>query len=241
MCLAGQVCAAPGGVCGGCVAAGIVRGQRGLGEECASDDVCGSGECLEDAGRMYCTRDCSADADCPDGYHCREERCVAGPRGQLGDRCVENGDCAQGLFCASLRDSSWCTRQCFDDNPCLEGFDCVAAGGTNICAPALGLVGDDCESDADCVTELCATDGPGAGACTRLCGADAACAPGYECRLGDDGTTATCVAPGVSTAGGGCSVSAGPRRGDRASLLSSALVAVLGLLIVGVRRRRRAR
>ncbi|MFW5920834.1 MAG: S1 family peptidase, partial [Polyangiales bacterium] len=50
MCYAGEVCAATPGQCNGCVQAGLVRGLRGVGEPCDSDDACHSGVCFLDEG-----------------------------------------------------------------------------------------------------------------------------------------------------------------------------------------------
>jgi MYXO-CTERM domain-containing protein len=210
MCLAGEACAANPGECGGCVDASILRAMRGLGEECAVADECRSGDCLEDAGRSYCTRACAQDSECPSGYHCRDGRCASGPRGEIGDPCVSNDDCGADTFCATRGAQRWCTRVCGTEE-CPTGFDCVAAGTTMVCAPSLGLVGDACASNEACVTNLCALTGAGSGTCTRMCGADAPCAPGFECRRTSDGATAVCIAPAPPSSAGGCSVT--PPRG----------------------------
>jgi len=230
MCLAGEACAANPGDCAGCVDADILVADRGLGEECSAPEECRSGDCFEDAGRRYCTRACGADSECPDGYHCRDgERCVAGPRGEVGTPCVTSGDCNEGLFCASDGSRSWCTETCDDD--CPDGFACVAAGGTMVCAPDLGLLGDACMTGDECVSNLCVI-----GECSQMCGADAPCAPGFECRRTDDTTAAVCIRPEplAEEDGGGCSVGARPGRAPvGAGLLG---LAVAGLFLL--RRRR---
>lgn len=207
MCLAGEACVANPGACGGCVDADILAADRGLGEECAEDTHCRSGNCLDDAGRRYCTRDCAGDSDCPSGYHCRDGLCAAGPRGDVGDPCVANDDCVEGLFCASLTGRSWCTRPCASEE-CPAGFSCVPAGETEVCAPDLGLVGDMCVADADCISGLCIVRGGVAtGECSRMCGADAPCAAGFECRRTADSARAVCVRPdAIEVDGGGCGV-----------------------------------
>ena len=43
-----------------------------VGGECASDADCFTGRCVTDADTPYCTRSCSADAACPEGYDCIE-------------------------------------------------------------------------------------------------------------------------------------------------------------------------
>lgn len=208
MCLAGEACAANPGDCGGCVPAEILFADRGVGEECAADTECRSGNCLTDAGRSYCTRACAADRDCPTGYHCRDGMlCVAGPRGEVGSPCVTSGDCVEGAFCATSGDRSWCTQLCTADS-CPEGFACVDAGTAMVCAPELGLVGDVCAESGECVTNLCVTRGGSmTSECSQMCSADAPCAPGFECRRTGEGTAAVCVRPVPAvTSGGGCGV-----------------------------------
>lgn len=209
MCLAGEACAAVAGACGGCVDEDILLASRGLGEACADETDCGSRTCFDDNGRLYCSRACEGDPDCADGFHCREGLCATGPRGDIGASCVHNHDCVGGLFCAMQADRGWCTRICESD-PCPDGFACVAAGGTMVCAPELGLVGDACMSEAECVSGLCVTrSGDAAGECSRTCGAESPCAAGFQCERTADGSNAVCVRPPVET-GGGCQV--GPTR-----------------------------
>ncbi|MFK7985664.1 MAG: trypsin-like serine protease [Sandaracinaceae bacterium] len=231
MCLAGEACAANPGDCGGCVAEEILRADRGLGESCEVGADCRSGACFEDAGRRYCSRSCEADPDCPDAFHCRDMACVAGPRGDIGEPCASNGDCVMGTFCATRGSQSWCTRVC-DTEECPDGFACVEAGGTQVCAPDRGLLGDACTGNADCITNSCAVSG-GVGSCTRECSSDAPCAPGFECRRISAGSaTAVCVAPEGETDGGGCNVS--PKRGAP----FAGVFVLFGAVALLVRRRR---
>lgn len=231
MCLAGEACAASPGDCGSCVPSEILRADRGVGEECEEAEECRSGSCFADQGRSYCTRDCEADADCPDGYHCRDLVCVSGPRGDIGDPCVANGDCGNGTFCANRGEQHWCTTIC-EEGTCPDGFSCVPAGDAMVCAPDRGLVGDPCAASEECISGLCA-DMAGGGSCTRLCGPEAPCAPGFECRRTSDGTTAVCVepAPDVETSGG-CSA-------GRRPAVPALLLLALGIAAVAISRRRK--
>ncbi len=235
MCLAGEACVANPGECGSCVDAEILNADRGVGEGCSDDAECRSGQCYEEGERSYCTRACDDSTPCPDGFHCRGDVCASGPPGEIGDRCLGNGDCNASAreFCARRGDQAWCTHLCDDANPCPEGFDCVAAGGTQVCAPHLGLLGEPCTQDGDCVSNLCAIeDGAEAGVCSRLCGPDAPCSTGFECRRTEDGLSAMCAEPVPAvTSGGGCSVSP---RGSPSLAWALALLA----LVPFVRRRR---
>jgi MYXO-CTERM domain-containing protein len=232
LCLADEACVAGAGQCGSCVDADIVVSSRGLGEECTVGTECRSGMCFADQGRSYCSHTCAADNECADGYHCRDGTCASGDRGEIGDPCVTNGDCANLTFCAIRGEQHWCSRLCTSE-ACPAGFDCVAAGGTMICAPSLGLVGDPCAGNNDCLSGLCAISAEG-GACTRQCGPDAPCAAGFECQRAADGITAVCVAPMPEpTDGGGCSAEA--RGSSRGAPLALGLAALLAL---AVRRRR---
>lgn len=227
-CLAGEACTASPGECGACVNEEILRADRGLGEGCSEDDECRSGHCYRaDAPRAYCTRACSQDEPCPSGFHCRGEWCAAGPPGAIGDPCLDNGDCNadEREFCARRGEQRWCTRQCSDADPCPEGLDCVPAGGTQVCAPRLRLLGDACTEDAECLTHLCAIpDGATTGVCSRLCGPDVPCSTGFECRRSEDGVSAMCRAPEPEvTNGGGCAVGRG---GTSLALAALALAAV---------------
>ncbi len=236
-CYAGDVCVAHPGACGGCVPAEIVSGLRhGLGEPCANDADCGSGICIEDAGSMYCSRSCDATSACPSAYHCRAvgmrgTMCVRGAVGGLGEACVDNADCRSGI-CASRGSQRWCTQICTETAPCPDAFDCVDVGPGSLCAPNTGLVGDDCATAADCISGIC--EDPGTGLiCTRECGVDAPCGPGFECRLDMRGAP-RCLPPRppAPVSGGGCAV--GSRESPAAWMWSVGLAVALGL-------RRRAR
>lgn len=229
LCLAGEVCAAGSGACGACVDAAIVFGRRGLGEPCAEDGECRDGlVCHESAGIRECASRCAgADNTCPRGFECRRNLCIRDRRQGVGGICEEGADCGEAI-CAAQGERQWCTAVCDAVDDCPNGFDCVATGGTRVCAPMRSLEGEPCDDSADCVTGLCANVG-GGGVCTSLCDADNACAPGLECRRTGDGTTAVCVPPPPrpSTAGG---CSAAPGTGGLAWL--GALFALVGVLVL---------
>jgi uncharacterized protein (TIGR03382 family) len=241
-CFAGEVCVAAPGGCGGCVEEHIVVGARGLGEGCDDDGDCRSRACHEEVpGLSYCTRACTEDLDCgsADRFHCRDEICIRGAVGAIGDSCVFNGDCFSGTFCAARAGVRWCTTFCSEDQPCPEGFECIDVPDASLCVPSRGVVGDACTADDGCITGVCDVDG---GVCTRNCSPESPCSGAFECRLTEDGTEARCVAPFVppvpELGGGGCSVSRAGHPND-ASTGAPHFVALFGAFAFAARRRRR--
>lgn len=252
MCLAGEVCAAVPGSCGGCVPAAIVSGTRGLGEPCTDDAECLEA-CFHEEGDTYCTRACESDDQCGGGFHCRvvtagaPGQCVRGRREGVGTSCTTNEDCHDGGFCASRGEVSWCTDFCNDASPCPEGFDCINVGTTpdgtpiNLCAPQRLLVGEECTTDDECLSGVCADGDGGARVCSRHCSSDAPCSVGFECRRTEDGTDALCLAPIVPEAppgeeGCGCTVP-----GATPASSGGIAVALLALAAALVRKRHKAR
>jgi len=239
-CLAGEVCIALAGSCGGCVPETLVTGlAHGLGEPCRSAaDCAGGAECLDDEGSRYCTRACDDANACPSAYHCREGDCVRGTLGGIGEACVNNEDCVPGTFCAMRGESSWCTSLCDVEvaTSCPDRFSCIEVSPEiSVCAPSGGLIGDACDAEEDCISGVCSDDG----VCVRACGVDAPCGPGFECRRSDDEMGASCVRPVVAPeAGGSCAVgSAGGSAGGAGSMMA----ALSALMLWIVRRRRSAR
>ncbi|MEM9069932.1 MAG: S1 family peptidase [Myxococcota bacterium] len=216
-CLAGEACAAAAGACASCVSEDLIAGERGLGETCTDDAMCGSDLCFDDNGVSYCSRTCDDDTACEEGFHCRIDRCVRGPRGELGDRCVADADCASTL-CAADGERRWCSDACASDETCPDGSRCVRGS----CTPEGALVGENCAEDAACASGLCDRN---LGVCTRRCGANDACGAGLVCTRVEGGE-ASCLPPFRESAGGGCSVA------GRAPLSVATL-----LLLMFVRRR----
>lgn len=228
-CLAGEVCVASATSCGACVPDDIFAGPYGIGEPCRRDDQCFSGYCFTDAGVSYCSRECTDDTACGEGFHCRGMSCVRGPRESVGGGCITNEDCASG-FCASSDGRSWCSEFCIADDECPMGFACTAVDATtNVCAPSVGLVGDRCSDNVDCASGLCAMGTRAGSVCTEQCGPGNACSPGFDCVRIDGGAVAICLPP---SEGGGCA--AGGQGG-------TGFAFVLGAFALIVTRRRRRR
>jgi len=166
----------------------------------AGDTALGGG-----AGASDATAPCGAIAECPDGLHCADDRCVecasdadcgsrAGPRCEpLRHRCVDcltSQDCAAGSACDSL--ANHCLPICYADRDCPRG-----AHGCD----ERRQVCYQCDEDFECATSplgsLCATDGSGCVQCRK----DVDCKTGHcdqlngrcvECRDGLDCTSGLC-------------------------------------------------
>lgn len=232
ICYAGEVCPATPGTCSGCVPGDLVSFPRGLGEHCDTDEDCRDDMvCLEYAGLRECSRPCTDDASCGEGFECRDAMCRLDRRQGVGGVCHDNPDCGDAV-CAAQGDRAWCTAQCTTAADCPAGFDCVDAGGPLVCAPMENLDGEACTVNDDCASGLCATLGADT-FCTSWCDRRNPCAPGFECqRTGGDGAVCVPAAAEETGGGGGCRVGVGSSGGGATVL---ALAALAGL----VRRRRR--
>ena len=83
--------------------------------------------------------ECFTDTECSDGKICYNLQCWDDlPIGGLGETCTSNAQC-ESRQCGSDGASMVCTESCSDEQPCPEGFDCVAAGGdASVCWPSSG-------------------------------------------------------------------------------------------------------
>jgi hypothetical protein len=128
--------------------------------------------------------------------------CIAPPALMLGQRCIEDGECATGLctlgVCSACRPGS--SPQC--DPSALCAVRATDANGLPLrpafqCSPGQGLAATQtpCLGDSDCASGHCS----GTGTLT-VCGADGrACATAADCPAPDQNP---CIALGV--AGGRC-------------------------------------
>jgi len=185
---------------------------------------------------------CTSDADCGATERCDvpSGSCIPRSRGQLGDDCTSNDDCASMICAVDVEsDDSFCTQLCSDSDPCPTGFECTdAGGGSRACRPTNGAVGDECAGPGDCLTGLCA-EGADGRFCTRECASATGCPSGWDCLGTEGGGASVCVeglggAPGADHMGvtGGCSAV----RGSPAPPLGWLLVLIPALLY-GRRRR----
>ena len=232
-CFAGEVCTSAAGGCGSCVPAELLGAARGLGEPCDDAADCRSGVCGDRGGIRECVQPCGADGSCPTATYCHAGVCEIDRRQPAGGACLDNADCVTGV-CATQGDRRWCTRACGFDSDCPAGFSCQSAGDAFVCIPGGRLAGEECASNEQCVSGLCASNGE----CVELCSITEPCGAGFTCTRIGDGTSAVCVAPVGGNGGGGCSVTApGAERSSRGPL---ALLG-LGLALAAIARRRARR
>jgi MYXO-CTERM domain-containing protein len=227
-----------GGASASCDSGYCVRGTSGaggIGATCSGDQECASLHC--DAGR--CSQPCipGGAAGCPAGFACQvgtlpcKGSCQMS--GALGDPCAANDDCTSGI-CAVEGDRTFCTTLCDASNPCPTGFACEGAGAASVCAPTLGGLGEECETNADCLQGICAAHGDST-FCTRVCSETLPCPPEeYTCSPTAAPGVSVCQPTGMEPEGrDGCGCRAG---GTRAGL--APIFALLALAIFFVRRRR---
>ncbi|RMG16567.1 MAG: hypothetical protein D6729_10635 [Deltaproteobacteria bacterium] len=181
----------PGGYCisqcwDGCPAGSTCTsfgGQQWCLAQCESDAQCREGYACRGG---TCQPGCFTDADCSSGESCEAGSCVAGG---IGAPCSSPSDCAEGLSCAPSLPGGYCTRSCEGD-PCPEGTQCVAFGGSSYCF-------DGCLTNADCR--------PGYACSGGIC--DVACSADEECGGGEICLNGACVGAGVGQScdtGGDC-------------------------------------
>ena len=61
--------------------------------------------------------------------------------GAQGDSCVEAEDCADGMICLADGEDRYCTVECDGGAGCPDGYECLEAGGVEVCALAGGCSG----------------------------------------------------------------------------------------------------
>lgn len=83
--------------------------------------VCVNGQC----------RECATDANCQEGFICRENACVPKPE------CTSDAECTGGLVCRNEK----CVPECTTNSDCSTGMMCK----DQRCVPAV-----ECTSNADC-------------------------------------------------------------------------------------------
>ena len=73
-------------------------------------------------------------------FACEESDSGSGT-GLIGEGCVDSGDCASGPCVDPGSGMQICTQSCDDANPCPSGYECTAAGTSNVCIPGMMSTG----------------------------------------------------------------------------------------------------
>ena len=146
----GQAPGTAGGVCS-------PRGG-GFGADCGpGEPPCFDGACLDLGTAALCTKACTADADCPKSFACREARqpngdgtftpkkvCFPDGGGTLGADCTFGPAACQSGLCLKKLSGNVCTKPCTVDADCGADFTCLSStvvGGAdsgttgNYCVP----------------------------------------------------------------------------------------------------------
>ena len=191
-------------------------GDAMFGDSCSNGQECSSGLCVSDGQSSFCSQSCTQDEDCPENATCAGltnggGACVpgnnSGEAGDFGDDCNESADCASGL-CLDDGENIYCTEECQGNDDCPQGAGCFDAGQVNVCAwldepggdsmnGAGAGYGEPCDSPADCIEQLCLSDGM-----TQFC--SRYCSVASDCPDGD-----SCV--GIGNGQGGCLPGSGER------------------------------
>lgn len=196
--------------------------------KCASDGECASGHCTA-SGPRFCTKACTAHADCANGQICGGGLCALDDTGQTGCNLASGSPCQQYCYgSSSAAAARHCTHDCASGADCPAGYACSAVGsGKKVCVD----IERSCATAGDCPSGLgyCGASGVG---CTAKCESAADCPlrlvglPAYTCEdkglgfkvcvapsdvLGADPIGTSCPATGTNTCrSDGCDTSLSP-------------------------------
>lgn len=202
-----------------CLPSEVETGDASFGDSCNSGQECVSGLCVSDGSQAFCSQACTQDGDCPTQSACYGldnggGACVPGGgesgAGGFGSACQSSTDCASEI-CLDDGGSIYCSEVCQADRDCQTGAACFNAGDINVCAWAedeaeggstpsapQALYGDPCLASAECVDNLCLSDGQGQ-FCSRYCSVSSDC-PNNDMCVSIGGGQGACLP--ASTAGG---------------------------------------
>jgi MYXO-CTERM domain-containing protein len=147
-----------------------------FGGACSGNTDCQEQLCVNGDSGMFCSRSCSANADCPTGYDCSSSVCQQqksaptpptpqtppGQGGGFGALCAANQDCGSGM-CTIVGAVAFCSSTCGVDADCPLGSVCQT---TSLQAPVCVPTGDQNGADVG-VVGGCSV-GSGAGSASPL-------------------------------------------------------------------------
>jgi hypothetical protein len=186
-----------------------VPGTKAYLTSCAADGECVSALCAAGAPR-FCTRTCTANADCADGQICSAGKCALDDAGAAGCDLASGSPCKQACFGSStVASARHCTHTCTTASECPAGHACSeVAPGKKVCVD----IERSCATADQCPSGLgfCGSGGLG---CTAKCNSASDCPsrlvglPAYTCELKSG--TQVCVPPsdvlGADPLGASCS------------------------------------
>lgn len=165
-------------------------GTKGYLTKCAGDGDCASAKCAPGSPR-FCTKTCSAHADCAHGQLCAGGICRLDDTGQTGCDLTSGAPCME--FCYGNATAKHCTHSCSAGADCPAGFACSpVSAGKKVCVE----IERACSDATQCVSGLGFCGGVG---CTGTCDTASDCPqrlvglPAYTCELRSG--QKVCVAP----------------------------------------------
>ncbi len=188
-------------------------------EVCRVNADCSSGDCVATGGAGFCTRRCTTQNDCGDGYLCAVPaggstgRCLPDDTGLRCDPASASSPCARLCFGNSATRVGHCTHECAGGSDCPAGFACSPVGSTSVCVE----VERPCMRAADCASNFCLGPSATFSGCSAQCRTSADCPrrftindsgrlvalPPYQCQSGGDGGVNLCVPPFAGLVSGG--------------------------------------
>ncbi len=198
--------------CGLCEELTTNQTDLASGEQCQRDAQCQSARCEFFQGLGFCSRACTDDTICGQGFYCRLGVCARGYRHGVGGRCLDDADCDASTQCRDVAGGRHCTRICDESSaPCPLGYRCAGLAEDALCVPEGVTLGGACIDQNDCLSNLCiALSGSGERVCSRYCAADSPCPVGFACQRNADRGEAACIPVPLPKpqGGGGCASSA---------------------------------
>jgi len=131
--------------------------------------------------------ECTTAAQCAPSETCQNGKCVLASQKGYGGTCSSQKDCTSGI-CLQAGQNTFCSQMCSTSSPCPSGDKCLPLqNGGSACLPGSAnmgtkLLGEPCQSNMDCKSEICVSV-PGKGyLCAQTCNlTQNNCPNGYYC------------------------------------------------------------